>query len=352
MSVDKTRSEKYCVSSGAIVKDAIKILNAQKGKIVIVLNSENAVVGTITDGDIRRALLDKVTVDYPVEKVMNRDYLFVKEENYSEQRARELFIKHSIKQLPILDTKKNLVSIIFSDDIKEETNTKGNYVVIMAGGMGRRLGKITNDCPKPMLLVNNKPIIEHIIDRLQSYGFSKFYVTVNYLKDKIKSYLGNGNKKGIDIQYIEEEQFLGTAGSLSLLEFDTNLPIIVLNGDVLSMVDFDELLHYFETSKTFGTICAREHSINIPYGVIQADKDHVTKILEKPDHSCYVNAGIYVFNPAFKNFLDKGVYCDMPKLINELVKKNCKINYFPIHEYWVDVGVPETLIKANDEWDT
>ena len=187
---------------------------------------------------------------------------------------------------------------------------------------------------------------------LRSYGFSKFYVTVNYLKDKIKSYLGNGNKKGIDIQYIEEEQFLGTAGSLSLLEFDTNLPIIVLNGDVLSMVDFDELLHYFEISNTFGTVCAREHSINIPYGVIQADKNDITKILEKPDHSCYVNAGIYVFNPAFKNFLEKGVYCDMPTLINELVKKKCKINYFPIHEYWVDVGIPETLIKANDEWDT
>ena len=151
---------------------------------------------------------------------------------------------------------------------------------------------------------------------------------------------------------IEEEQFLGTAGSLSLLEIDTNLPIIVLNGDVLSMVDFDELLHYFEISNTFGTVCAREHSINIPYGVIQADKNDITKILEKPDHSCYVNAGIYVFNPTFKNFLEKGVYCDMPTLINKLVKKNCKINYFPIHEYWVDVGIPETLLKANDEWDT
>ncbi len=350
--MDKTRSEKYCVSSGEIVKDAIKILNTQKGKIVIVLNSENVVVGTITDGDIRRALLDGITVDYPVEKVMNKDFLFIRQENYSEQAARELFIKHSIKQLPILDTKKNLVSIIFSDGIKAETDTKENCVVIMAGGMGKRLGKITNDCPKPMLLVNNKPIIEHIIDRLRSYGFSKYYVTVNYLKEKIKSYLGNGNKKGIDIQYIEEEQFLGTAGSLSLIELDTNLPIIVLNGDVLSMVDFDELLHYFEISKTFGTVCARKHSINIPYGVIQADKNEVAKILEKPDHSCYVNAGIYVFNPAFKNFLEKGVYCDMPTLINELVKKKYKINYFPIHEYWVDIGIPETLVKANDEWDT
>ena len=352
MVVDKTGSKKYCVSSGSIVKDAIKTLNAQKGKIVIVLNSENVVLGTITDGDIRRALLDGITVDYPVENVMNKDYLFVKEENYSEQKAREVFIKHSIKQLPVLNTKKNLVSIIFSDDIKAEANTKENCVVIMAGGMGRRLGKITNECPKPMLLVNNKPIIEHIIDRMRSYGFSKYYVTVNYLKEKIKSYLGNGKNKGIDIQYIEEGQFLGTAGSLSLLDFDSNLPIIVLNGDVLSMVDFDELLHYFEASKAFGTVCAREHSINIPYGVIQADKDNVTKILEKPDHSCYVNAGIYVFNPAFRNFLEKGVYCDMPTLINKLIKKNCKINYFPIHEYWVDVGIPETLIKANDEWNT
>ena len=171
--MDKTRSEKYCVSSGSIVKDAIQTLNTQKGKIVIVLNSENVVVGTITDGDIRRALLDGVTVDYPVEKVMNKDFLFIKEENYSEQKARELFIKHSIKQLPILDTKKNLVSIIFSDDIKAETDTKENCVVIMAGGMGRRLGKITNECPKPMLLVNNKPIIEHIIDRLTVIWFFK-----------------------------------------------------------------------------------------------------------------------------------------------------------------------------------
>ena len=350
--MDKTRGEKYCVSSGAIVKDAIKILNVQKGKIVIVLDSQNVVVGTITDGDIRRALLDGITVDYPVAKVMNKDFLFIKKHNYSEQKASELFIKHSIKQLPILDTKKNLVSIVFTDDIKAKNDTKENCVVIMAGGMGKRLGKITNECPKPMLLVNNKPIIEHIIDRLRTYGFSKYYITVNYLKEKIKSYLGNGKNKGIDIQYIEEEQFLGTAGSLSLLEFDTNFPIIVLNGDVLSMVDFDQLLHYFETSKTFGTVCAREHSINIPYGVIQAEKNDVTKILEKPDHSCYVNAGIYIFNPTFTNFLEKGVYCDMPALINELVKKKCKINYFPIHEYWVDVGIPETLRKANDEWDT
>ena len=137
--MDKTRGEKYCVSSGAIVKDAIKILNAEKGKIVIVLNSENAVVGTITDGDIRRALLDGVTVDCPVEKVMKKEFLFIKKENYSEQNARKLFIEHSIRQLPILNTKKNLVSIIFLDDIKAERNTKENCVVIMAGGMGKRL---------------------------------------------------------------------------------------------------------------------------------------------------------------------------------------------------------------------
>ena len=136
MSVDKTRSEKYCVPSGSIVKDAIQTLNNQKGKIVIVLNSENVVVGTITDGDIRRALLDGVTVDYPVEKVMNKDFLFIEQEKYSEQKASELFIKHSIKQLPILDTKKNLVSIVFSDDIKADSDPKENCVVIMAGGMG------------------------------------------------------------------------------------------------------------------------------------------------------------------------------------------------------------------------
>ena len=155
--------------------------------------------------------------------------MFIKQENYSEQKARELFIKHSIKQLPILDTKKNLVSIIFSDDIKDKTDTKENCVVIMAGGMGRRLGKITNECPKPMLLVNNKPIMNILLIGYGHMVFQNFMLLSITLKKKL-NHLGNGNKKGIDIQYIEEEQFLGTAGSLSLLEFDTNLPIIVLNG--------------------------------------------------------------------------------------------------------------------------
>ena len=253
----------------------------------------------------------------------------------------------------------NIIKQIFMEKIssyylllmKVKNQRKENYVIIMAGGKGKRLGKITTKCPKPMLLVNNKPIIEHIIDRMRLFGFSKYLIAVNYLKERVKSYLGNGQDKGININYIEEEKFLGTAGSLSLLELNTDLPVIVLNGDVLSLVNFDELLNYFRLSESYATVCAREHSTKIPYGVIQTNDNNVTGILEKPDHSCYVNAGIYVFNPKFQNFLDHGIHCDMPELINKLIGANCKVNYFPIHEYWLDVGLPETLMKANDEWD-
>ena len=348
--LNKRKIENYCVSTDSIIKDVIKVLNDLPGKIVIVTDTNNVVVGTITDGDIRRALLDGKFMSSLAQEVMNVKFIFLNE-CYTKKQAYDLFLKHSIKQIPVLDDNKTLVTIVFSNEIKTKNQRKENYVIIMAGGKGKRLGKITTKCPKPMLLVNNKPIIEHIIDRMRLFGFSKYLIAVNYLKERVKSYLGNGQDKGINIKYIEEEKFLGTAGSLSLLELNTDLPVIVLNGDVLSLVNFDELLNYFRLSESYATVCAREHSTKIPYGVIQTNENNVTGILEKPDHSCYVNAGIYVFNPKFQNFLDHGIHCDMPELINKLIGANCKVNYFPIHEYWLDVGLPETLMKANDEWD-
>ena len=339
---------KYCVHLNKTIKDAIKILNELAGKIVLVTNDKGVVVGTITDGDIRRALLKGISIDEVVSLVMKKDFYFLRYDQRN--KIKPSFKECEVKQIPILDAEGVLRDLLIKDELSPEILPKDNYVVIMAGGKGKRMGDVTSDCPKPMLKISDKPVIEHIMDHLINFGFNNFIITVNYLKEKIIEYLGTGGDKNIKITYVQEKEYLGTAGSLSLLRVSNTLPLVVLNGDVLNKINYNDLLDYHATNKNFCTICVRDHVLNIPFGVVNLKNSQVLNLTEKPNHIYPVNAGIYVFNPSVIDNVTVGTYCDMPELINRLIEKKMKVGGFPIHEYWLDIGKPETYVRAKNEW--
>jgi len=245
-----------------------------------------------------------------------------------------------------------LVGLHLFNELKQ-SKRKETPVVIMAGGLGTRLSPLTDNCPKPMLEVGGKPILELIIDSLKKQGFYQFYIAVNYLSEQISDYFGNGEKFSIQVEYIREEKRLGTAGALSLLPStfaDTAEKLIVLNGDVLTRVNFNSLLHFHDNTQSDATVCVRDYDVQIPFGVIDIEQNKVTQIVEKPIHKYFVNAGIYCINTKQLAKIPNNEYLDMPDLLSNLMLNDAGVNAFPVHEYWVDIGRHEQLEKAKEDF--
>jgi NDP-sugar pyrophosphorylase family protein len=251
-----------------------------------------------------------------------------------------------ISQLPIVDEENRIVSLETISDLLMK-NKKDNFVVLMAGGMGKRLSPMTDSLPKPLLKVGNKPILEIILDNFISHGFQNFYVSVNYKAELIKNHFQDGSKYGVNIQYIEEDQVLGTAGALKLLKEHTDLPIIVMNGDLLTNVSFTNLLEFHKDQNAIATMCVREFDLQVPYGVVCLENDQIKTIDEKPSHKFFINAGIYVLNPEIRSMIPNSQQFDMPQLFNSLRTENYKTIAFPIREYWLDIGKKDDFDKAN-----
>ena len=227
-----------------------------------------------------------------------------------------------------------------------------NPVFLMAGGFGKRLHPMTNDTPKPLLKVGDKPILEMILKQFIDAGFHNFYISTHYKAEMIREYFGNGDKWNVSIQYIHEEKPLGTAGALGLLPKDLlELPILVMNGDLLTKVNYKHLLDFHIEQGGEATMCAREYDIQVPYGVVEVEEQRVKSIIEKPVHKFYINAGIYVLNSAKVKSIDGDSYLDMPNLLNKLVSDNDEnIGMFPIHEYWLDIGRMDEFQQAQSEY--
>ena len=220
----------------------------------------------------------------------------------------------------------------------------------MAGGQGMRLRPLTESCPKPMLRIGDKPMLEIILEQCVDSGFLKFYISVNYLKKQIIEYFGNGSRWGVDIQYLEEDKPLGTAGALASLPEQPDKPILVMNGDVLTHVNLEKLFLFHQENSASATICVSEYKTPIPYGVVFTEGAQVLSIEEKPEMSHSINSGVYVLNPELLELLSPKQQCDMPQLLTRGLKRNLSVIVFPIHEYWLDVGHKETLDQANGDW--
>ena len=337
-----------CIPADALALDAMKVIEKSLSKIALVVNPSNQLIGTITDGDIRRFLLNGNSTDMSVSDFMNTHYRYI---NHHEDidRAFQIMRKEVISQIPVLDASRRIVDLIHISDLSRQTTIQ-NTVIIMAGGKGTRLGPLTEKCPKPMLKVGDKPMLEILIQQYRDLGFAKLIISVNYLKHMIKDYFGDGSSFGVNIQYLEESQPLGTAGALSLLPEPPQHPFLVINGDVLTRVDARQLLHFHLKENADATLCVREHYIQVPYGVVEADGTKFLGIVEKPKHRYLANAGLYILNPSILQYLKRGTYSDMTSLLQVAHMAQKNITVCPIHEYWIDVGLPETFRQATAEW--
>ena len=330
--------------------DALKIINEKEIQIVLVVDNEHRLIGTITDGDIRRGLLRGLTLDSSVDEVTNKNFHYIKL-GENPNKANAIMSKYGINQVPVLNINGVVVDILGKSKIYEEDKLP-NSVVIMAGGLGKRLLPHTSDCPKPMLMIGDKPILEIILLECISYGLNKFYISVNYLKDQILDYFQDGKKWNVSIEYLIENEPLGTAGSLHLIPKTLQHPFLILNGDVLTKLKPNQLINYHLNQHSHATICAREYQFNVPFGVIETNGLNLTDFKEKPDYKYLVNAGLYVLDPKILTLLHKREEIDMPELLIKSKQSGYKVKVCPIHEYWIDIGRPESLKQAHKEWDS
>lgn len=338
------------VTPNTSIKETLKIIDDSTLQIALVVDEADHLLGTVTDGDIRRGMLKGIMLDESVENIMNENPTTAKLSENKRGLLSKLRNK-KIYQLPIVNDENKLVGLRLLDELIESPEPKENIVVLMAGGLGTRLRPLTEDCPKPLLEVGKKPILETIIENFIESGFSKFYISVNYKSEMIMDYFGDGTKWGIDIQYIHEEKRLGTAGALSLLPFKPDKPFFVMNGDLLTKVNFKLLMDFHNESRSQATMCVREYDFQIPYGVVKLDKQKLVSIEEKPIHRSFVSAGIYVLDPVALDFIPENTFYDMPTLFEKMIEHNYSSTVFPIREYWCDIGQIEDYNKANQDYD-
>ncbi len=339
---------KTFVAPEASIRETIAIIDAGSLQIALVVNATRQLLGTVTDGDIRRGILRGHGLDAPVAGIMNTTPT-VARLNESREDILVLMKQKQIHQIPLLD-EQNVVVGIESIDAMLQSGPRNNPVVIMAGGLGSRLHPLTDDCPKPLLRIGNKPILETILENFTAYGFEQFYFSVNYRADMVQEYFGNGERWGVRIEYLHEDRRLGTAGALSLLPAGIREPILVMNGDLLTKVNFEHLLNFHARAKGAATMCVREFQHTVPYGVLTLDEHRIAAIEEKPVQRYFVNAGIYVLDPECLAHIPASGVLDMPELFCQVIATGAHAAAFPIREYWIDIGRLDDYERANGEY--
>lgn len=331
--------KKYIVSSNFNIKKTIIKLNQHGLKLVCVVNKKNYLLGTVSDGDVRRGLLKNFNLKDSIKKIMNKRPKTVKQINEADE-INKIFFKYEIQAIPVVDRNGKLIDIITKDKEKYYEN----FVYIMAGGRGRRMMPLTKSIPKPMLEYSGEPILEKILIKLKSEGFKNVIISINYLGKKIEDYFKDGKDFGLNVSYIREPKEMGTAGSLQKLSnLKNNLPIVISNADLITNLKFKDMLNYHSFNSGDLTVATKKYEYQNPFGVILNKGKKVIKISEKPIYRFNVNAGVYVINHKLLNIVKKNQYLDMPKLIEKLINKKKKINIFPLHETWKDVGNPKDL---------
>jgi dTDP-glucose pyrophosphorylase len=328
------------------IKRAIANLNDTGLQIILVLDENDILLGTVTDGDIRRGLLRGLTLDDLVENVMSSNSLLVPPEMSRDIVLRFMYANR-VRQVPVVDTNHKVVGLHFWDDI-ESYVARPNLMVIMAGGLGTRLRPHTETCPKPMLPVAGKPMLEHIIVRAKEEGFGHFILAIHYLGHLVEEYFGNGEQLDVRIDYLRETTPLGTAGALGLLNPRPELPFIVTNGDVLSDVKYGELLDFHVRHAAVATMAVRLYEWQHPFGVVQTRGLDVIGFEEKPITRTHINAGIYALSSEALEAMTPNSSYDMPLLFEQLQSVGKRTIAYPMHEPWLDVGQPDDLQRARD----
>lgn len=331
---------------GSKIQQAIRSLEISGMQIVLVVTNEELLAGTLTDGDIRRALLKGMSLDCKIDDIIHLNPLVVPPE-IGREHVLQLMQVNKIHQVPIVNSE-GLVEGLHLWDSVVAPESLDNMMVIMAGGRGTRLHPHTHNCPKPMLEVAGKPMLEHIIEHAKADGFQNFYISINYLGHMIEDYFKDGQKWSIHINYLREDSPLGTAGSLSMLPKNLDTPFVVTNGDVLTDIRYGDILRFHIKHHALATMAVRQYELQNQFGVVKVKGVEIEGFQEKPIYRSHINAGIYTLDPTTLNQLKIGQYCDMPTLF-ERVRQGAGLTIvYPMHEPWLDVGRPDDLTRARN----
>ena len=332
----------------SLIKEALTVINIGAMGIALVVDENEKLIGTLTDGDIRRGLLNNLGLEDSIENIIFRTPTVCTIENTKEEILR-IALDKKLYQIPIVDGSGRLVGIEEVDTLLRP-RIKTNRVVLMVGGLGTRLRPLTEKTPKPMLKVGNRPILETIILNFKKYGFINIVLSVSYKSEVIEKYFRDGSDFGVNIEYIHEEQRMGTVGALSLMRDKLNEPFFVMNGDLLTNINFEQMMDYHLSNSSIATMGVREYDFQVPYGVVNINDKDIISIEEKPVHKFFVSGGVYILDTKSLDFIPDNKFYDMPILFEILIKNNLKTISFPIHEYWLDIGRMEEFKRANDEY--
>jgi len=338
------------LTTNSTIKEALQIIDSGAVKFAIVVDKDNILLGTITDGDIRRAILDGKTLKCSIKDIYFKTPIVVNTNNTKEEII-NICTSKKIYQIPVVDEDNKVVGIKILDELLKPKEYK-NRVVLMVGGLGTRLRPLTDTTPKPMLPVGGKPILQTIVEKFVNYGFVNIIMCVGYKSNIIQDFFEDGSKFGANIEYVLENKRMGTAGALTLLH-NKQKPteaFFVMNGDLLTNVNFENMLDFHLSQDAKATMCVREYDFQVPYGVVNIEKGKIKSIIEKPLHKFFVSAGIYMLNSSCINMIPKDEFYDMPTLFEEMIKSQDKTVSFPIREYWLDIGRIDEYEKANVEY--
>lgn len=325
---------------------AIDVLEEYASRTLFVVNDENKLVGSLTDGDIRRGLLNGLEISQPIEVFMNTQFKFLKQSENNLILIKE-YGNAGINLIPLLDDNFQLLEVL---DLKKTRTKLPVMALIMAGGRGERLRPLTEVTPKPMLKVGGKPIIEHNIDRLINYGIKDIYISVKYLKDQIIAHFGNGESKGINIYYIEEDEALGTIGALGFIDENQYDDILVMNSDLLTNIDFEDFYNFYKENEANMALASVPYHVNIPYAVLQTTGHVISSFSEKPSYTYYSNGGIYLMKLALKNLFEKGTFFNATDLMDKVIASNeSSLIHYPLLGYWLDIGKHQDFMKAQED---
>lgn len=344
----KKRLNQIQLNENESIETGIKNLIKSGEQIIVVTNKNKKLVGTVTDGDLRNYIIKKFNnLKKPLKEVMNKNPVVLKNKNLNLNlnSVKNFMLQKRISQLPIIDSSNKLTNFFSNKDFFKSEYLENNFV-IMAGGYGSRLLPFTKKTPKPLLKIDNKPIIIHLIEKAKNLGFKNFIISTGYLKNKIIGHLKNGKSLDVNIKYIKETKPLGTAGSLAYLN-NQKKPFIVCNGDIMSGIDFNNLLEYHNDNKAFITVACKNYHIQNPFGVILLNKKKINKISEKPSYDSLINIGAYVINPKAVNSIKKEKFLTMVEFINDIIKNKKKVIPYITDDLWYDIGTPEDLKKLN-----
>ena len=339
--------KKIKINQDATIKQTLKVISDGNIKIAIVVDKNDKLLGTLTDGDIRRGFLKGLDINSSIKSIINNKPITGKK-NDSKEKLLNIALSKDVNQIPIVDNKKKLIGIYLLEELIKN-KIKFNKVVIMAGGKGTRLRPLTKNTPKPMLKVGNKPILETIIKSFKACGFKDLIICVNYKSHIIEKYFGKGKKFGVKIEYIKEKKKMGTAGALSLIKQKLTEPFFVINGDLLTNLDFGKMLDFHNSHNAIATMSVKEYSINSPYGEVSLSDENINSINEKPSYKFFANAGIYVLDPKCINLVPKKFF-DMTSLFKKIILTKKKTISFPLDEYWKDIGKLSDYQEANKEF--